>query len=91
MLTKELREKLIELMKNKPKEAIKEIEKEPQILKILLNSDNEAENERKEKLKYVNMTSQMQTQLEQKSKDLKTTQGILIGAGILLILSLLDN
>ena len=78
-------------MKDKPKDAIKEIEKNPQILKILLNDNNRAEVERKEKLKYVNMNYQMQTQLEQKSKQLKTTQGVLIGAGILLLLSLLDN
>lgn len=78
-------------MKDKPKDAIKEIEKNPDILKILLNDSNRAEAERKEKLKYVNMNCQMQNQLEEKSKKLKTTQGVLIGAGILLLLSLLDN
>ena len=91
MLSKELREKLIESMKRDPKEAMKEIEKDPRILEFLLNSDKEAEKEKSEKIKYVNMTYQMQNKLAEEAKKLNTTQGLLIGAGILLLLSLLDK
>ena len=70
---------------------MKEIEKDPGILKLLLNSDREAEIERTEKIKYVNMTYDMQNRLSQESKKLKVTQGLLIGAGILLLLALLDE
>lgn len=88
MLSQDLRNQLIHSMRTNPKDAIKEIEKDPRILEILLNN---IETEKNEKIKYINMTSQMQLQLEQKAKQLKITQGLLIGAGILLILSLLDN
>ncbi|MBI5391414.1 hypothetical protein HZB00_00260 [Candidatus Woesearchaeota archaeon] len=91
MLSKELREKLIQAMKKDPKEALKEIEKDPRILEFLLNRDQEAEMERNEKIKYVNMTYEMQNKLAEEAKKLNTTQGLLIGAGILLILSLLDK
>ena len=91
MLSKELREKLIEAMKKDPKEAMKEIEKDPRILELLLNNDREAEMEKSEKIKYVNMTYQMQNKLAEEAKKLNTTQGLLIGAGILLLLSLLDK
>ena len=105
MLTEELRKKLIELMKNEPQAAIKEIEKDPRILDILLNNDLRLENEKKEKdryarqletekrekIKYVNMTYDMQSRLEKKARHLRTTQGLLIGAGVLLLLSLLDD
>lgn len=91
MLSKELRDKLIEKMKENPKEAIKTIEKEPFILDWLLKSDQEVEKERAEKIRYVNMTMSMQRQLQEKAKELNVTQGILIGAGLLLLLSLLDK
>lgn len=91
MLSKELREKLIQAMKKDPKEALKEIEKDPRILDILLNSDREAETEKNERIKYVNMTYEMQNRLSEEAKKLNTTQGLLIGAGILLLLSLLDK
>lgn len=91
MISDELRKKLLESMKKEPKEAIKEIEHNPKILELLLNDSKEAELEKNEKIKYINMTSSMQSQLEQKSKELKTTQGVLIGVGILFLLSLLDN
>ncbi len=91
MLSKELREKLILAMKKDPKEAVKEIEKDPRILDILLNSDREAEMEKNERIKYVNMTYEIQNRLSEEAKKLKTTQGLLIGAGVLLLLSLLDE
>lgn len=91
MLTKELRDKLIRSFKENPKEAIRTIEKEPQILDILLQSDKQVENEIQEKIKYVNMNTQMQAKLEEEAKKLKTTQGVLIGAGLLFFLSLLED
>lgn len=91
MLSQDFRDKLIRKMKENPKEAIAELKKQPKILDILLASDIQAEQETKERVKYVNMTQDMQVQLVQKSKELKTTQGLLIGAGILLLLSLLDG
>jgi len=91
MLSQELRNKLIAKMKENPKKAIAELEKEPRILEILLKSDNQIDEKENEKIKYVNMTHEMQQRLQQKSKQLKTTQGLLIGAGILLLLSLLEN
>ena len=91
MLSQELRKKLKEEIKKDPKKALKMIEKEPQILQILLNSEEKAEETYKEKIKYVNMNSQMQAQLEEKAKQLKITQGILIGGALLWFLSLLDE
>lgn len=91
MLTEELTKKLKELILKDPKTALAEIGKNPQILKALLDSQDNIEKEKREKLKYVNMNQQMQFQLEQKSKELKTTQGVLIGAGIFLLLALLGN
>ena len=91
MLTENLRKELIEKIRNHPKEAIKIIEKEPKILEILLNATKEAEKEKAEKIKYVNMTMQMEQQLQEKAKQLNTTQGLLIGAGVLWLLSLLDK
>ena len=88
MLSQELVIKLTQLLKEKPKEAIKEIEQEPKILEVLLNSAKEAD---VEKTRYVNMTAEMQQKLQEKSKELKVTQGLLIGAGVLLILSLLED
>jgi hypothetical protein len=91
MLTEELTKRLKELIIKDPKQAIEEIGKNPQILKALLDSQENVETERREKLKYVNMNQQMQSQLEEKSKELNTTQGVLIGAGIFLLLALLSK
>ena len=91
MLSKELRDKLMKLIRENPKEAIKEIEKEPQLLDILLRSENRLENEEREKIKYINMTQQSQKQLQEASKKLKTSQGALIGLGIILLLELFDK
>ena len=88
MITQELVNRLTQLIKEMPKEAIKEIEQEPKILEVLLNSAKDAN---VEKTRYVNMTSDMQQKLQEKSKELKVTQGLLIGAGVLLILSLLEK
>jgi hypothetical protein len=91
MLTEELTKRLRELIIKNPTEAINEIGRNPQIIKALLDSQNEVESERRDKLKYVNMNQQMQIQLEQKSKELNMTQGVLIGAGIFLLLALLSK
>ncbi|MFO0795832.1 MAG: hypothetical protein U0586_17420 [Candidatus Brocadiaceae bacterium] len=91
MLSDELRNKLIEKIKTDPKAAIAELEKEPKLLEFLLNSSQQLENEKREKIKYVNMTSQMRTELEEKSKELKISQGLLIGGGVLLMLALLSR
>ena len=91
MLTEELRTKLVQTIKDDPREAIKLIKKEPKILDLLLNSENQLAQERQEKIKYINMTQQMNLQLQQEAKKLKKTQGILIGAGLLLLLSLLEK
>lgn len=90
-MTENLRKDLRKMIVEDPKTAIKTIEKEPNILEMLLNADEEADRERREKIKYVNMTMQMDQQLREKAKQLKTTQGVLIGAGILLLLSLLER
>jgi hypothetical protein len=95
MLTDELRKKLIKLMQENPQEAMKELQKDPKLLEILLNNDSELKKTKEElnneRIKYVNMTSDMQVQLRQKAADLKTTQGLLIGAGVLFLLSLLGK
>lgn len=91
MLSQELRQKLMTILRKDPKEAVRAIEAEPQILDILLRSDEQVENERNEKIKYINMTNQMQQRLEEEAKKLKTTQGLLIGAGVLFFLSLLED
>ncbi len=84
MLTDDFREKLKRKLTQDPKEAVKEIEKNPQILNILLDSDGE-------KVKYIKMNQELQTKLTQQSQKLNVTQGWLIGAGLLLFLSLLDD
>jgi len=79
-IRKDLRKKLTE----SPKAAVKEIERDPQILKMLLDSESE-------KIKYIKMNEELQTRLQKKANDLNTTQGWLLGAGILLFLSLMDE
>lgn len=91
MITDELRQKLVEKMRENPKEVIRVLEEEPKLLEALLNSAQEANREKNEKIRYVNMTIDMQRQLQEKAKELNTTQGILMGAGLLLLLSLLDR
>jgi hypothetical protein len=91
MISQELRERLVKEFRESPKKALKMIEEDPQILEILLNSDKEAEMQKNEKIKYVNMTYNMQAQLQEEAKKLNTTQGLLIGAGVLLLLSLLEK
>ena len=95
MLSDELRTKLMELMKSNPQEAVKEVQKEPKFLEILLNNENELKNTKEqltnERTKYVNMTAAMQTNLKEQAEKLKTTQGLLLGAGLLLFLRLLSE
>jgi len=84
MLIDDFREKLKRKLIQDPKEAVKEIEKNPQILNLLLDSEGE-------KVKYIKMNEELQTRLRQQSEKLNVTQGWLIGAGLLLFLSLLDD
>lgn len=84
MLSDEIREKLKKKLMQNPKEAIKEIESDPQILRILLDSDSE-------KIKYIKMNQELQNTLQRQSERLNVTQGLLIGAGLLFFLSLLDD
>lgn len=84
MLSDDFREKLMRKLTQDPKEAVKEIEKNPQILKILLDSEGE-------KVKYIKMNEDLQTKLQQQAQKLNVTQGWLIGAGLLLFISLLDE
>ena len=76
----DLRKKLIA----NPKTVVKEIEKDPQILKILLDSDAD-------KTKYIKMNEELQIKLQEKAEQLRVREGWLIGAGLLLFLSLLDS
>lgn len=82
-----IQKKLMQIMKDDPKEAIKIIENEPKLLEILLTSEDQLEKEKSEKIKYINMTRGMEIQLQEAAKKLKTTQGLLIGAGIFWLLS----
>ncbi len=84
MLSLEFREKLMKMLRERPKEAVKQIEKDPQILKMLLDSESE-------KTKYIKMNDELQKRLEQKADQLNVTQGWLLGAGLLLFLSLMDE
>lgn len=84
MLTDDFRDNLMKKLVKNPIEAVKEIEKNPQILKFLLDSEGE-------KIKYIKMNKELQTKLQQQSDKLNVTQGWLIGAGLLLFLSLLDD
>lgn len=84
MLTDDFRNKLMQKLTQNPKEAVREIEKNPQILKFLLDSESE-------KIKYIKMNKDLQIQLQRQSKKLNVTQGWLIGAGLLLFLSLLND
>jgi hypothetical protein len=84
MLSEEIRETLRKKLVQNPKDAVKEIEKDPQILKILLDSEGE-------KIKYIKMNDDLQKRLQEKAQQLNVTQGWLIGAGLLLFLSLMDS
>jgi len=90
MLTQDLRNKMLKMIKTNPAEAIKELEKDPELLKLLLNNDSKLQEKeeslKNERIKYVNMTNQMQAQLREQADKLRTTQGLLIGAGLLLLL-----
>ena len=84
MLSDDFRDKLMRKLTQDPKEAVKEIEKNPQILKLLLDSEGE-------KVKFIKMNEELQTRLQQQAQKLNVTQGWLIGAGLLLFLSLMDE
>ncbi len=84
MLSDTIRDDLKKMLVKNPKDAVKQIEKDPQILKMLLDSEGE-------KIKYIKMNDELQTRLQEKAKQLNTTQGWLLGAGILLFLSLMDE
>lgn len=84
MLSDDIREDLRKKLIKNPKQAVKDIEKDPQILKMLLDSESE-------KIKYIKMNEELQTRLQQKAHDLNVTQGWLLGAGLLLFLSLMDD
>lgn len=80
-------------MKENPQEAIKELQNDPKLLELMLHNDDELKKTKQElnneRIKYVNMTNQMQQELVVQAEKLNTTQGLLIGAGVLLLLSLL--
>ena len=84
MLTDDFRKKLRQQFVNQPKQAVKEIEKNPEILKFLLDSEEQ-------KIKYIKMNQELEDRLQNQANRLNVTQGWLIGAGLLLLLSLLDD
>jgi murein L,D-transpeptidase YcbB/YkuD len=84
MLSDDLRDKLRRKLSQDPKEAVKEIENNPQILNFLLDSEEQ-------KIKYIKMNQELQTRLQDQANRLNVTQGLLIGAGLLFFLSLLDD
>ena len=84
MLSDDFRNKLRKQLSQNPKEAVKEIEKNPQILNFLLDSEGD-------KTKYIKMNQELQTRLQEQATKLNVTQGLLIGAGLLLLISLLDD
>lgn len=91
MITQDFIAGLREDLKKDPSKVIKILEKEPQVLEMLLNATEQVEKERNEKIKYVNMTAEMDRQLRDTAEQLKTTKGTLLGAGALLLLLLLDK
>ena len=94
MLAEELRQRMTTLIKEHPEEAIKEFESNPDIMNLVLSdqqSRQDAARARAENVKYVKMNSELQQQLEEKARSLKVTQGVLIGFGVLFLLSQLDN
>jgi hypothetical protein len=98
ILTDELKKKLKEQLKNNPTEAIKIIQQNPKLIEALLAAEDEKsrlENEKHgldgERVKYMNISSQLNQQLVTTAQDLKTTQGFLLGAGLLVLLMLMDR
>ena len=79
------------MLREDPSKVAEEIKNDPKILDIMLSSDDQLQHERNEKIKYMNMTFQMQQQLEELSKKLNVSQGALIGAGVLFLLSQFDS
>jgi len=84
MLNKILINSLREKLRENPKDAVKVLEEDPQILRALLDAESET-------IKYINMSNQMEQQLRETAQRLKTTQGVVIGVGILFLLMLLDR
>ena len=84
MLTDNFRKQLRQQLVNQPKQAVKEIQKNPQILKFLLDSEEQ-------KIKYIKMNQELEDRLQNQADRLNVTQGWLIGAGLLLLLGLLDD
>ncbi|MFC1728213.1 hypothetical protein ACFLZ7_01965 [Nanoarchaeota archaeon] len=95
MLSDQLRNQFMDLMKTDPQKAIKELQKDPKLLQILLNENNELKKTKEkfnnERIKYINMNSAMQDELREQATKLNTTQGLLIGAGVLFFLKLLSE
>ncbi|MBN1175405.1 hypothetical protein JXA48_02055 [Candidatus Woesearchaeota archaeon] len=97
-LTNELRKQLMEHFEKDPQKVIDELKNQPELLKILLTSDQEAhkanqqlEQERNERVKYVQMNNNMQRELAEQSAKLKVSQGALIGLGLIWLLSALSK
>lgn len=92
MLREDLRNKLKSKLLKNPKEAVKMIEEDPAIVKLLLEEIETKENEQRiEKVRYMNITRSMDQQLRETAERMKTTQGFLIGAGVLIFLMLLGD
>ncbi len=65
-----------------PTNAVKSIEENPKLLESLLQSDED-------KVKYVKLSNKMDMQLREQAEKLKTTQGALLGLGLMFLLMLL--
>lgn len=98
MFSEELRNRMLTQLSENPEAVAKEIQNNPNLLKALLDSDKQLaqtqqqlDNERNERIKYVNMTAAREDELRQKAVELRTTQGALLGLGLLMLLSALSK
>lgn len=98
ILTDELKKKLKEQLRSNPTEAVKILQENPKLIEALLavedkksQLENAVQQSESERVKYVNMSRQLNQQLTKTAQDLKITQGVLLGAGFLFLLMLLDR
>lgn len=84
MLIEELRKQLIEQLLRDPKGAARTVEENPKLYEALLGEGGK-------RVKYVNMSVEMEQGLKETAKRLRMPQGVLIGTGIMFLLMLLQE
>ena len=95
MITEELRDKILDKLNTDPNAALKELGENPQFLKAILSDhkqkDEQLKLEKNERVKYIQMNANMNTELQKRAEQLQMSQGLLIGVGLLWFLRELER